>query len=62
MTTAGYAVFGVARDEAGGEYEWLHDDAYASLAAAEAEAAALTQATDDPDLVGFTARRVRNMR
>ena len=62
MTATGFAVFGVARDEAGGEYEWLHDDAYESLAAAEAEAAALTEATNDPDLVGFTARRVRNVR
>ncbi len=61
-TATAYAVFGVARDEADGEYEWLHDDGYASLAAAKAEAAALTSATDDPDLVGFTARRVRNVR
>jgi len=62
MTAPGYAVFGVARDERCGEYEWLHDDAYESLVAAEVEAAALTKATDDPDLVGFTARRVLNVR
>jgi len=62
MTATAYAVFGVARDETGGEYEWLHDDAYETLAAAAAAAAALTKATDDPDLVGFIARRVLNVR
>jgi len=62
MTEAGYAVFGRARDEAGKEYEWLHDDAYETLAAAEADATLLTTNTADPDLLAFTARRVLNVR
>lgn len=62
MTEVGYAVFGRARDEAGEEYEWLHDDGYESLAAAEADATLLTTSTADPDLIGFAARRVLNVR
>jgi len=62
MTITGFAVFGAARDEQGREYEWLHDDAYDTFGVAEADAAVLTKATADPDLVGFTARRVVNVR
>ncbi len=62
MTEAGYAVFCRARDETGKEYEWLHDDAYETLAAAEADATLLTTNTADPDLIAFTARRVLNVR
>ena len=62
MTTTGFAVFGEARDEQGREYEWLHDDGYDTFGLAEADAAVLSKATADPDLVGFTARRVINVR
>lgn len=62
MTATDYAVFGVARDEQGREYEWLHDDGYDTVAIAEAEAAVLTKTTTDSDLVGFTVRRVVNVR
>ncbi|MHB8646200.1 MAG: DUF6166 domain-containing protein [Thermomicrobiales bacterium] len=62
MTEPGFAVFGMARDEQGREYEWFHDDGYGTLAIAEAEAAVLTNTTADSDLVGFAARRVVNVR
>ncbi len=62
MTEGCYAVFGRARDEAGEEYEWLHDDAYETLADAEADATLLMTSTADPDLIGFAARRVLNVR
>lgn len=61
-TTTGFAVFGVARDEQGSEYQWLHDDGYDTFGLAEADAAVLSKATADPDLVGFIARRVINVR
>ncbi len=62
MTEANYAVFGRARDDAGTEYEWLHNDTYESLDAAKADATLLTTSTADPDLIGFSARRVLNVR